>query len=416
MPTALKQPKAMEDNNNNSGFMTKIATVIVDKRTIFFFIFIAAAVFSAFSRNWVSVCDDITAYLPAESETRRGLTVMDENFTTFATARVMVENVTYMKAEELCEAICGVSGVKSVDFDNTEEHYKSASALYSVTFDGLDDDEVSIKALSEIKELLAGYDSYYTTEVGNPLKAIINSEMLIVDIIAVVIVLTVLLITSSTYAEIPVLLMTFGAAAVLNMGTNYMMGEISFVTDSIAIVLQLALAIDYAIILCQRFQEEHADKPAREAAIVALSKAIPEISASSLTTVAGLLAMCLMQFRLGADMGIVLIKAILLSLLSVFLLMPGLLVIFCPWIDRTKHKSFVPKISFLGRFAFHTRYIMPVVFIGVLLAGYYFQGKSNFVYSQSSIESFRKNESQISVVRQIGCGIGSQDNCGINAA
>ena len=131
--------------------------------------------------------------------------------------------------------------------------------------------------------------------------------MLVVDLIAVVIIILVLLLTSKTYAEIPVLLLTFGAAALLNMGTNYMMGEISFVTNSIAIVLQLALAIDYAIILCHRYMEEHEKKPAREAAVAALAKAIPEISASSLTTVAGLLALCFMQYKLGRDMGLVLI-------------------------------------------------------------------------------------------------------------
>ena len=216
------------------------------------------------------------------------------------------------------------------------------------------------------------------------------------DIIAVVIIITVLLITSNTYAEIPVLLLTFGSAALLNMGTNFLMGEISFVTDSIAIVLQLALAIDYAIILCHRFTDEHEDKPAREAAIAALSKAIPEISASSLTTISGLLALTFMQFKLGGDIGSVLIKAIFLSLVSVFLLMPGLLVIFAPWIDKTHHRNFVPKISFLGRFAYSTRFVMPILFVVVFIGAAVLSNRVNYVYSQDSVSSIRKNESQIS--------------------
>ncbi len=379
--------------------MEKVAAVIVDKRNIIFFIFVTAALFCAVSRNWVQVCDDITHYLPSNTETRQGLDLMEKEFTTFGTADVMVENVSYAQAEEIRDIIENIEGVKSVEFDDTEHHFNSAAALFSVTFDGTNNDQVSIDAYHQIKEQLKDYDLRTHSDVGNPLKAIINGEMLVVDIIAVVIVVSVLLLTSQTYAEIPVLLITFGAAAILNMGTNYLMGEISFVTDSIAIVLQLALAIDYAIILCHRFQEEREDKEAREAAIVALSKAIPEISASSLTTVSGLLALSFMQFKLGYDMGIVLIKAILLSLLSVFLLMPGLLVVFSPLIDKTHHKNFVPKINFLGKAVYATRFIMPVIFIGVAIFAFSFSQKANYVYAQESTESIRKNIAQINAER-----------------
>lgn len=387
------------EENKRSSFMEKVAAVIVDKRNIIFFIFITAALFCALSRNWVQVCDDITHYLPSNTETRQGLDLMEKEFTTYGTADVMVENISYAQAEDILKTIENIEGVKSVEFDDTDHHFNSAAALFSVTFDGTNNDEVSIKAYSEIKEELKEYDLRTHSDVGNPLKAIINREMLIVDIIAVVIVVSVLLLTSKTYAEIPVLLITFGAAAILNMGTNYLMGEISFVTDSIAIVLQLALAIDYAIILCHRFQEEREDKDAREAAVIALSKAIPEISASSLTTISGLLALSFMQFKLGYDMGVVLIKAIVLSLLSVFFLMPGLLVVFSPLIDKTHHKNFVPKINFLGKAVYATRFVMPVIFIAVAVFAFSFSSKANYVYSQDSTESIHKNEAQIDAAR-----------------
>ena len=382
-------------SKNTNSFMMKLATFVVDRRNIIFFFLIAICIFCAFSRNWVDVCNDITAYLPSDTETRRGLTVMEENFTTFSTAEIMLENITQDTAASLYDVILDVPGVKSVDYDDTESHFSRASALFNVTFDGQDNDAVSIDALAAIEEKLSPYDAYVVTEVGNPLKQIVNSEMLIVDIIAVVIVVTVLLFTSKTYAEIPVLLLTFGCAAVLNMGTNFLFGEISFVTDSIAIVLQLALAIDYAIILLHRYQEEHVSLPAREATILALSKAIPEISASSLTTVAGLAAMCLMEFRLGPDMGVVLIKAILLSLFSVFFLMPGLLILFADWIDKTPHRNFVPKINFLGRAVYATRFIMPAIFLAVLVAGCIFSHKADYAYSEDSVTCYRSNEMQI---------------------
>lgn len=380
---------------SNEGFMTRLATLIVDKRNFIFILFIAMAVFSAFSRSWVEVDDDITNYLPENTETRHGLDLMEREFTTYGTADIMVENITYESAERLATRLEFVSGVKSVEFDGESTHYKAAAALFEITFEGEENDEISVQALDDVKDLLAGYDFYVSTQVGNPLKQIINGEMLIVDAIAVVIVISVLLLTSRTYGEIPVLLLTFGGAALLNMGTNFLMGKISYVTDSIAIVLQLALAIDYAIILCHRYQEEHQTKPPREAAISALSKAIPEISGSSLTTVGGLLALCFMQFKLGYDIGSVLIKAIILSLCSVFLLMPGLLVAFSGLIDRTPHKSLVPKISFLGRAAYATRYVVPPIFVLVIAAAAVLSGRVNYVYDQYSVDSIRHNETQL---------------------
>ncbi|MBO6040004.1 MAG: MMPL family transporter, partial [Oscillospiraceae bacterium] len=381
--------------NKKPSFLSRLAAFIVDKRKGIFVLFLILAAFCAFSRNWVSVNDDLTAFLSEDTETRKGLSLMDEEFVTFATANIMVQNITYQQADALYEAIEEVEGVKSVLFDDTPNHYSSASALFSVTFDGGNEDEVSILALDRVEQLLSAYDVYVSSEVGNPLKAIVSQEMLVVDLLAVAVIVLVLLFTSRTYAEVPVLLITFGAAALRNMGTNFIFGEISFVTNAIAVVLQLALAIDYAIILCHRYTEEREKAAPREAAVTALSKAIPEISASSLTTIAGLVALTFMQYRLGYDLGIVLIKAIVLSLLSVFLLMPGLLVTFSRAIDRTHHRSFVPKIPFLGRFAFATRYIVPVVFVAVIIVAYLFSHRAPFVYSQYSVEAVRKNETTI---------------------
>lgn len=383
------------EKKEKQNFMTRIATFIVDRRKFFFAIFLLLCVFCAFSRNWVEVDDLLTDYLGEETETRQGLELMNREFTTYATAQIMVQNVSFEQASALLPLIEETEGVKSVAFDETPDHYASASALFTVTFKGTDDDELSIDGLKAVQEKLAQYDLYVSSEIGNPLKAIIDREMLVVDLIAVVIIVLVLLFTSRTYAEIPVLLITFGAAALLNMGTNYLMSPISFVTDAIAIVLQLALAIDYAIILCHRYMEEHEEKPPREAAIAALSKAIPEISASSLTTVSGLLALTFMQFRLGYDMGVVLMKAILLSLCSVFLLMPGLLVTFAKAIDKTHHKSFVPKISFLGRFAYATRFVVPFLFAAVIVGAYIASNNANYVYDFHSVRSIRQNENQI---------------------
>lgn len=383
------------DKKGGSSFMQKVAAVIVDRKTFFFLAFIVMAVFCAFSRNWVNVNDDITSYLAKDTETRRGLDIMDSEFTTFATANVMVSSITYDAAAKLAPQIEVINGVHSVEFDDTEDHYKNASALFAVTFDGDTTSEVSEKAMDEIKSLLADYDTYISSEVGNPMEQTIKSEMVVVLGIAVFIIIAVLLFTSKTYMEIPVLLITFGAAALLNMGTNYWFGTISYVTDSIAVVLQLALAIDYAIILCHRYTEEREHLEARDAAVAALSKAIPEISASSLTTISGLAALTLMHFRLGYDMGIVLIKAIVMSMLSVFLLMPGLLVLFYKLIDKTHHRSFVPRISLWGKLTVKTRYVIPPLFLIIAAAAFVFANRCPYVYGYSTLDTVKQNESKI---------------------
>ncbi|RHN00925.1 RND transporter [Dielma fastidiosa] len=384
-----------ETGEAKPGFVDTAAAFIVDKRNGFFLAFIGFAIFCVFSTGWVQVNDDLTSYLPAETETRQGLTIMDEEFVTFGSAEVMVDNLTIQQAEKISDELTKIQGVKSVEFDESKDHFNNASALFSVTFDGESDDEISIQAMNEIKAMLVDEDVYIVSEVGSSQSDEIASEMNVVMIIAVVIIIAVLLFTSHTYMEIPVLLITFAAAAILNMGTNFIFGEISFVSNSIAVVLQLALALDYAIILCHRYTEERTTKPAREAVITALSKAIPEISGSCLTTISGLIAMMFMQFKIGYDMGLVLIKAILFSILCVFTLMPGLLMLFSPWIDKTHHRSFVPKISAWGKLTVKTRKIVPPIFVFLLVGAFIFSNRCPYVYGYSTLTTAKQNESQI---------------------
>ena len=375
--------------------MERLAAFIVDKRKAFYLLYIGLAIFCAFSSSWTAVNDDLTSYLPAETETRRGLTVMEEEFVTFGTSRILVDNIPQARAQALAEELEALNGVKSVEFDGTEDHYANGSALFSITYDGTADDPVSLEALNRVKKTLEGYDLYVTGDTGNSDSESLDAEMQVVMVIAVVIILLVLLFTSHTYMEIPVLLATFGMAALLNKGTNFLFGEISFVSNSVAVVLQLALAIDYAIILCHRYTEERERLEAREAVVIALSKAIPEIAGSSMTTLSGLGAMCFMRFGIGRDLGVILMKAIVLSLLAVFTLMPGLLMSFSHLIDRTHHRSFVPQITAWGRLAVRTRYIMPPIFIVLLIGGLIFSNKCPYVYGQTTLTTMRQNESQI---------------------
>ena len=385
----------MEEQKPKGSGMEKIATFIVDKRNLFFLLYAFALIFSIVATGWVKVENDITTYLPENTETRQGLTVMNDNFVTYGTARVMVSNVTYETAENICSDLESIDGVTSVDFDDTTDHYKSASALFSVTFDGTTADDISIHALHTIRDMLAGYDTYIDTEVGVDTSADLQSEMSVILVLAAIVIVLVLTLTSRSYAEVPVLIMTFGAAALLNMGTNFLCGTISFISNSVTVILQLALAIDYAIILCHRFSDEHETKDTREACIAALSKAIPEISSSSLTTISGLGALAFMHFGIGRDMATVLIKAILFSLLSVFTLMPGLLMVFSKKIDATRHKNLIPKITFLGKFDVATRFIVPPIFAVVVVVTAVLANKCPYCYSYTDLVTAKQSESQI---------------------
>ena len=389
----------MRSTKTDGGWVYRVAVQIVDKRHLWFLIYAMAILFCMFSRNWVAVENDVTMYLPEDTETRQGIVAMNENFESFATARIMVSNITLKQAEKINSKMAQIEGVEQVLFSPDEAHYKNAAALYEVNFSGNYKDPVSIQAMDDIYEMLAGFDVSADTMVGVDEIAMLHGEMSMILVVAVAIILLVLVLTSRAYAEVPVLLLTFGAAAILNMGTNFIFGKISFISDSVAVVLQLALAIDYAIILCHRFSSEHETKNARDACIAALTKAMPEIAASSLTTVSGLAALAFMKFSIGFDMSIVLIKSIMLSLLSVFTLMPGLLVLFSPLIDRTKHKKLLPNITFLGKFAVLARRVVPPLFVVLLVGAFCLSSRCPYCYSFTDIRTAKMSEQQMAAFK-----------------
>lgn len=389
----------MSEERKSEDFMLKLARFIVDKRKAFYLVFLAAVLFCAASVSRVHVNNDITSYLPADTETRRGLTLMEEEFTTLGSGQFMLTNVTYDEADQVADEIEHIDGVSGVEFDDTEKHYTGSSALITVTFDGEKDDPVALQAMDHLKSILAPYDTYIYSEVGLDTSAQLQSEMGIILVIAAIVIVIVLLFTSKSYMEVPVYVIVFGVAAVLNMGTNYWFGEVSYITNSVAIVLQLALAIDYAIIFCHRYMEERETKPAREADIAALSKAIVEISSSSLTTISGMIALMLMQFRIGFDMGAVMSKGIICSMLTVFLLMPGLLMLFSNGIERTRHPNLVPRISLVGKAVVKLRYILPPIFLVTIIAGIFLSGKCEYCFSENVIDTNNPPEQRIALDR-----------------
>ena len=382
------------EGKTSNSFMLKICAFIVDKRNLFFLIYAILCIFAVVSRGWVGVENQLSEYLPGTSETRLGLDLMAEQFTTYGSTKVMVANVSYDQALMIQKDLEDMEGIFSAELDDTDKHYNNGSALFNITFDYDEKDDKCLELLADVKNYFDKYDYYLSTTLGDTQSELIAKEMNVISVIVVFVVVGVLLLTSQAYAEVPILLLTFGSAALVQMGTNFLLGTISFVSNSVTIVLQLALSVDYAVIFLNRYKEEHAELPPREACIIALSKSIPEISGSSLTTIGGLIAMLFMQFGIGRDMGIVLIKAIILSLLSVFLLMPGIIMVFSGLMEKTKHKNFIPQIPFVGKFAYATRYVIAPAFVVVIIIANRISSGTPYVYGYSKITPPLINEVQ----------------------
>lgn len=370
-------------------FMRSLASGILRFRYLIFLLFALACLYCGLSLNRVKINSDITAFLPPDTETRKGLSIMEEEFTAYDVVDVMLVNVTYETALAVAEELRPLPHVAEVAFDDTGGHYKNASALITVTFDGVKDPE----ALAAIYALSQRFDAYIVEDASETYSDRLAGEMTLVILLAIAVVVAVLLLTSRSYFEVIIFFIVFIVAALLNMGTNFWLGTVSSITHSVAVILQLALAIDYVIILSNRYEIESKNfGTAREALVVALAKAIPEIASSSLTTIAGLVALTLMRFRLGYDLGAVLAKGIFFSLITVFLLMPGLMLVFAGPIKRFSHRSFVPDTSGWGRFLVKSKVLFVVPFLLLLPPAFIAARNVPYAFSDMGVNELVYNE------------------------
>ena len=377
--------------------LRRIASAIVSGRWIVFVLFAAAIVFCVLSMGRVKVNPDLTAFLSEKTETRKGVSVMADQFTTYASARVMVEGIAFSDAETLAGTIAALPHVASVSFDDTDEHYRDGSALFAVSFDLANGSEELDGATGAVEDAISPYRYYWQADYRD-YGGQVAREMGGILLIAAAVILFVLLFTSRSYFEVLIFGVVFAVAAILNMGTNVWLGELSTITHSVAVILQLALAIDYAIIFAHRYQDEtETTENEREALVAALARSIPEIFSSSLTTVSGLAALTLMQFRLGYDLGVVLSKGIVCSMLTVFCLMPGLISFFPRTLRKTKHRPFVPKIEGWGRLLSHKVPVFLLLFAVILPFAIIFSGRTEYAFSNESVTEIVPSEEHTAI-------------------
>ncbi len=380
--------------------MKKFYRHIVNHQKLIITIFMILFVVCAISKQFVSVNYDMNDYLPPDSASTVALEVMENEYDGgIPNARVMISDVSIPEALEYKQKLESIDGVSSVtwlddvasvtvplvtlDSDTVETYYKDNNALFSITIE----EDKRIEVVNEIREIIGEDNAMSGSAVTTALATTSTvNEITTIALIAVLFVLIVLILTTTSFAEPFLVLAGLGVAIVINSGSNLIFGEISFVTNSAGNILQLAVSLDYSVFLLHRFSEcREKIEDTKDAMVDALTMSTSSILSSGLTTVIGFLALCLMQFQIGPNLGLALAKGVAISLITVFIFMPALILGTYKFIDKTKHKSFMPGFKGFGRFVSHIMVPMAIIFAIVIAPSYLASNANSFYYGASHI-------------------------------
>ena len=385
--------------------LKKMAHFIVQRGRIIEKFFIAMTILCAVCYPFVGVNYDLSKYLPDFAPTKQALDVMEQEFGYPGMARIMVKDVTLPEARTIRQRISRVDGVDLVVGPDlaanvystdafiknslTDRFYKDGNAVYQIIFEDGDSDASTHKAINEIYGIVGKDRGCFAGSAvsSKERQESITREIAMAIGMAVVIIWLILTLTTTSWFEPFLFILVMAVAIVLNMGSNIMFGRISFFTFSTAAILQLAVSMDYSIFLLHRFAENRSGGlPVEKAMTEAVQQSVGSILSSGLTTVTGFLALVLMRFKIGPDMGWVMSKAIGFSLLSVLCFLPALAIATYRLIDRTQHRSFVPKFDKFAAVVMKIRF--PVLALIVLLpASFLGQQNNDFFYGGSEVYS-----------------------------
>lgn len=380
--------------------MRKFYSWIVSHRKLVIAVYAIAFIVCAICKGFIAVDYDMNDYLPEESASTVALDLMDEEFDGgVPNARVMIRDVTVPEALEYKEKIRAVDGVTDVtwlddaasvdeplemiDADTVETYYKDGNALLSVTIDK----DKRTEAVSDIREIIGEGNAMTGSAVSTAAATTSTvSQISKISVIAVLFVILVLILTTDSWFEPVVVMAGLGVAIVINAGSNLIFGEISFVTNAAGTILQLAVSLDYSVFLIHRFTEcrKETNDP-KEAMVNALMMSTSSILSSGLTTVIGFLALCLMQFQIGPDLGRALAKGIAISLVTVFTFMPCLILATYQWLDKMQHRPFLPSFLGFGRAVQKVMIPVLVVFVIAIVPSYLASNANSFYYGASHI-------------------------------
>lgn len=368
---------------------------IIKHKKIVVITFIVLALVSVIVQFGVRTNYDMVDYLSDDAPSIKSTDVMDAEFDDdVANTRVMIKNVGIQGAlqyKEKLEDIDGVSGVMWLDDvmdittpieveddDTVETYYKDDNALFSFEIE----DGKEVDATEAVYDLI-GEDNAMS---GDALDTAISQqstgdETMNAALILIPMVILILLLSTISWIE-PVLFLTaIGVSVLINMGTNIFLGEVSFVTGAVAPILQLAVSLDYAIFLLHSFTDyrKTAETP-EEAMKLAMKRSFPAIAASASTTIFGFTALMFMQFGLGADLGLNLLKGIILSFISVMIFLPALTLMMYKWIDKTKHRPFVPSKYNIGKYVMKLRIPVLILIAIIIVPAFLAQSETDFLY------------------------------------
>ena len=359
-----------------------LADFIVDHNRVIAGIVIVLVVFCLYISQFVKINYDLTTYLPDFAPSKIAIDKMRDTFGYPGTGRLMLEDVSIYEAKDYKDRIEKVDGVDQIiwcdltnsiytssdfiNYDEIEDYYKDGCAVMDVTFEEGDTSKRTHQAIDDIEEIIG--DKGYIVGMAPTNKTTeetVEKEMNMVLVVSTVLLFFILLLTTGSYFEPVVFLTVIGAAVAINKGTNMMLGTISYITNNIMVVIQMATSMDYSIFLLDSYERERENGLAKIPALKAgLMTTIRTVLSSSLTTYFGFVVLVLMKFKIGFDLGFVMSKSIICSLLMVIFFMPSLLLLFSDVIDRTKHRELLPDFEIFGK-VIHR--ISPVILTVVLL-------------------------------------------------
>ncbi len=364
--------------------MRKITDFIVEKRNYILIIFIILSFVSLYIGTKVNINNDISKYLPENSETKIGMNIMNDKFDEIKQSQlyIMFKDLSKDEKIKMKEELSNIKNVSSVDYDDTDKYNNEEYSLYIINIDDYSNSKTSKELYEYVKETYKDKGVSLGGSIDEENKPIVQNWILIS---AVVFAMIILIIMCDSYVEPFLFLFVIGLAIFLNSGTNIIFDSVSNITSAISAILQLALSMDYSIILMNRYsQEKEKYKDNKKAMKEALYNASKSISSSSVTTIVGLLALVFMSFTIGKDLGFVLAKGVLFSLISIFLCLPGLILLFDKKIEQTKKKSVKLNLTKLGKLSYKYRYAALIIF--VLLLGFSFYSKGNLGYLYTGAE------------------------------
>ncbi len=382
--------------------MERYTQFLLKHKKLIIGVFVLAAVLCAVLSGLVGVNYNFADYLPDDAASTRALEVMDEEYSqSVPNMRVLVYGVSIPQALAYKEKIADVDDVEEVNWlddavdiyeplelaeqKTVEDWYKDGNALFSVTVDEKKQDSV----IPAVREIIGEENCMSGTAVISVLAPVNTSvEVQQIMFLAVPIIFLILILTTNSWFEPVLFMITIGVAILINRGTNLMFGTVSFVTNAAGSVLQLAVSMDYSIFLLHRFSENREEGlPVEKAMIEAVKQSVGSILSSGLTTVTGFLALVLMRFKIGPDMGWVMSKAIVLSLVSVLCFLPALAISTYRLIDKTQHRTFVPKFDKFAGLVMKLRIPALVLVILILPVSFLGQMKNDFFYGGSQVYS-----------------------------